>query len=172
MAINKSLILKYIIIKNLNYIKNILFFAVIVNIILVIIYMIISKNWYLVTSESMRPYLKPGDVVEIKKQQDYNINDVVLYISDKNWSTKGIRIIHRIILINDDEVITKGDANNTLDPKIKKSDIKGKVVKIYKSNNVEKIKRVKTLLIINITILIISIILVYFISRKYKIIGK
>ena len=74
----------------------------------------------------MEPYLKVNNLIVVKSSKDYNIGDVVTYIKDGGYIT------HRIIQINDSNIITKGDANNTEDEAIIKKDIVGKVVLRFK----------------------------------------
>lgn len=76
-----------------------------------------------VISGSMEPNIKVGNFVLIKKCQSYKKGDIVTFIdSNKNVIT------HRIIEINKDNIVTKGDANNTDDGIIHHSDIQGKVI--------------------------------------------
>ena len=75
-----------------------------------------------VLSGSMEDRLSVDDLVIIKATDDYKINDIVLY-QDGNTL-----VIHRIIDIDGDTVTTKGDANNTADNPINKSQIKGVLV--------------------------------------------
>ena len=70
----------------------------------------------------MVPYLKINDVIIIKNNDDYKINDIITYQNDNEYVT------HRIISINDNEIITKGDANNTQDEPITKDQIVGKLI--------------------------------------------
>ena len=81
---------------------------------------------YKVITGSMEPYLHVNDIVVIKKCNDYKVNDVITYKKDNEYIT------HRIISINDNEVITKGDANNIQDEPIRKNNIVGKVVYKFK----------------------------------------
>ena len=60
---------------------------------------------YRVISGSMQPALQIGDVIIVKKSTNYAERDIITY---SNGLTT---ITHRIIAINNDEVITKGDAN-------------------------------------------------------------
>ena len=74
-----------------------------------------------IASGSMEPYLKVNDIIIIKKSNNYKVNDVVTYKLDKEYIT------HRIVEIDDEKIITKGDFNNTEDKPIKKSDVIGKL---------------------------------------------
>lgn len=75
-----------------------------------------------VLSGSMEDRLSVDDLVIIKATDSYNVNDIVLFQDGNSL------IIHRIIEIDGDTVITKGDANNVADEPINKSQIKGVLV--------------------------------------------
>lgn len=81
---------------------------------------------YRVASGSMEPYLKVNDIIIIKKSNYYKVNDIITYKVDKEYIT------HRIIEIDNEKIITKGDFNNTEDDPINKSDIKGKLFYKFK----------------------------------------
>lgn len=76
----------------------------------------------IVISGSMHPAVEAGDLIIIKEQGIYKKNDIVTY------RKAGTLITHRIVDSNQSEVITKGDANNTIDDPVSLSDIEGKVV--------------------------------------------
>ena len=75
-----------------------------------------------VLSGSMEPELSVNDIVFVKEQDSYETGDVVVY------QDEGSLVIHRIISISENEVITQGDANNTADPPVSISKVKGKAV--------------------------------------------
>ncbi len=75
-----------------------------------------------VLSGSMEPELQINDMIIVTAQDSYEVGDVVVYQS------YGTLIVHRIISMDGETVITQGDANGTPDPAIKLSDIKGEVV--------------------------------------------
>ena len=75
-----------------------------------------------VLSGSMEPELSEGDLIIVKEVNEYQKGDVVVF-QDPNSL-----VVHRIIHLDDDSVITKGDANNVADEPIEKASIKGKVV--------------------------------------------
>ena len=75
---------------------------------------------YRVISGSMQPAFQIGDVIIVKKSNNYSERDIITY---SNGLTT---ITHRIIAINNDEVITKGDANEVDDKPINKEQIIGK----------------------------------------------
>ena len=75
-----------------------------------------------VLSGSMEPELSVNDMIVVTPQDSYQVGDVVVYQS------YGTLIVHRIISIDGESVITQGDANTKPDQPIKLSDIKGEVV--------------------------------------------
>lgn len=86
-----------------------------------------------VVSGSMEPEIKIGDMIIINtKEQDFKKGNVVTY-HDSNNSL----VTHRIISIEGNEIITKGDNNNTEDNPIYKSEIVGRA--LYKMRNAGRI---------------------------------
>lgn len=75
-----------------------------------------------VLSGSMEPELSVDDLIIVRERDDYDIGDVVVYQSH------GELIVHRIIAADEETVTTQGDANDTADEPINRSDIKGEVV--------------------------------------------
>jgi signal peptidase I len=123
--------------KVLNWIINILTILVFIVLSLIIfakINMMVShKNYFQlfdysifkVATGSMASAINEGDIIIVKTQSDYKENDIITYSSADSFIT------HRITQISNGNYITKGDANNTSDPAIKKEVIIGKVVKIF-----------------------------------------
>ncbi len=107
-------------------------FRIISNVILVIIIIILSTYLllrvtnvvviYRVQTGSMEDGIHPGDYLLVMKQKDYKVGDIVTY------HEKDYLVTHRIISMKGDELVTKGDANNTEDSPIQKSSIVGKMV--------------------------------------------
>lgn len=75
-----------------------------------------------VITGSMEDTIKIKDIVIVKLTDDVKENDIITYKAGEDFVT------HRIIRIEDEEIITKGDANNTEDNPITKNDIVGKVI--------------------------------------------
>jgi signal peptidase I len=78
-----------------------------------------------ITSSSMWPQLKEGDVVFIKGvsgKEEVRVGDVVVYRNERGFT------IHRIIAMNDTTLTTKGDANNVDDTPIKYEQLVGKMI--------------------------------------------
>jgi signal peptidase I len=77
---------------------------------------------FTINGNSMKPSLFPGDTVKIAACHDYRVGDIVLYESETRL------IVHRIMDMRGELVVTKGDHNQGLDYAIKKSAILGKIV--------------------------------------------
>ena len=80
-----------------------------------------------ITSGSMWPELKKGDLILIKGiqgKEDISIGDVVIYNNVRGFT------IHRVIRMNENSLVTKGDANNVEDSPIKYEEIIGKTLTI------------------------------------------
>lgn len=76
-----------------------------------------------VLSGSMEPALSVDDLVIVREVDGYAVDDIVVYQDGSSL------VIHRIVSINGDEVVTAGDANGgVLDAPITLADIKGKAV--------------------------------------------
>lgn len=78
----------------------------------IVLYLLGIKS-YIVVSGSMEPTIKTGGVVFINT--NFNVNDIKKNDIIAYKSTNEILIVHRVIDINSEGIITKGDANNTAD---------------------------------------------------------
>ena len=72
----------------------------------------------------MKPVISPNDLIFVKITKNVSKGDIITFKDSASIVT------HRLIDINNNKYITKGDANNTSDTGINKSDIIGKVVYI------------------------------------------
>lgn len=75
-----------------------------------------------VLSGSMEPTLSTGDLIVVKEVDSYAVDDVVVYQDGHSL------VVHRIIEIDGENIITQGDANNTPDTPIEATALKGTVV--------------------------------------------
>ena len=75
-----------------------------------------------VLSGSMEPALSVGDLLIFTEEENYEVGDVVVYQSGRT------PVVHRIIALDTETVITQGDANNAADKPFGVQLIKGKVV--------------------------------------------
>lgn len=113
-----------------------------------------------VITGSMAETINIKDIVIVKITDDVAENDIITYKSGENFIT------HRIIKIDNEKIITKGDANNSEDEPITKDVIVGKVVFIF-SNIAVWINVLKTpQVIIAIVITILAIWLLFFYKKK------
>ena len=74
-----------------------------------------------VLSGSMEPVLSVNDLVIVCGAESYAVDDIVVYQDGNSL------VIHRIISIDGDDVVTQGEANNMADDPIKVSNIKGRM---------------------------------------------
>lgn len=85
----------------------------------------------IVKSNSMYPTLQKGDIILIKKYNNYKNGDIITYDYEGNYL-----VTHRIIEKNNNFFITKGDNNNSKDDNfIQLDNIKGKVILILNRKN-------------------------------------
>ena len=75
-----------------------------------------------VMSGSMEPQLSVGDLIVVKECDSYEQGDYVVF------QQNGILIVHEIIRIEGDVIVTRGTANDSEDEPISLKNIKGKVV--------------------------------------------
>ena len=104
-----------------------------------------------VASGSMEPTLNINDVLLVKVNvDDLQKDDIIAYKSENSIIT------HRIVMINDNDLIVKGDANNTVDSPIKKDQVIGKVIKVFPHLGIWKkiLTEPKILILIFITLLL------------------
>ena len=89
---------------------------------------VFGYSYYYITTGSMEDYISIGDIVIVKKTNDYKENEVITFLKEGD----SIPTTHRIIVDNGDgSYITKGDANNAEDRLVVYQDeIVGEVVEI------------------------------------------
>ena len=109
--------------------KIILFIAVLC----VAIFMFYNYRAFEVITGSMSPSIEVSDVVIVKVTKDnINVDDIIVFKEGQSIIT------HRVIEMNEEFIVTKGDANNAKDKSIKKEAIIGKVIKIIPKIGVVK----------------------------------
>ncbi len=77
-----------------------------------------------VSTGSMSGTIEINDVILVKITQDVKKDDIITFFN------KDEIITHRLIVENNDKLVTKGDANTARDIAINRSDVIGKVIKI------------------------------------------
>lgn len=109
-----------------------------------------------VSTGSMSGTIEVEDIIIVKildNEEELKENDIIVFKQDKNIIT------HRLIEIKENELITKGDANNAQDKPIQKNQVIGKVIKIIPNVAIWKkvvlSKQVYIPIIITITLIII-----------------
>lgn len=75
-----------------------------------------------VMSGSMEPTFSKGALLLIKETSDIEVGDIVVY------QAESMLISHRVVRLDSDIAVTKGDANNTEDQPFDRSLIRGKVI--------------------------------------------
>lgn len=106
---------------------------------------------------SMKNTIGIGDFVIVKIGKDVEYNDIITF------KEKNTFITHRIIEINDENIVTKGDNNTAKDEPISRENVVGKVVFIIK--DVETWKKVftdiKVIIPLGITVLLLILIIIF-----------
>lgn len=123
---------------------------------------IFGYTFFEVVSGSMSDTINVGDAIIVKTMRyDINEGDIITFIDNDDFIT------HRIISMNGDIILTKGDANNSVDKSISKKNIIGKVVKIIPEFGIYRdvLLTPKVLISLSVTLLLFSI---YFETRKKK----
>jgi len=119
----------------------------------------------IILSGSMQPAINVGDMIIIREQNSYRVNDIVTY----RW--KQSIVTHRIVELNDSQVVLKGDANNATDGSIPVSAIEGKVVmRIPKAGDIVLYSRTPLGLSIILSMIVLLILLNIFKILKGKVI--
>jgi len=77
-----------------------------------------------VMSGSMETALSVDDLVIVAEAEEYQVRDVVVYQSGSDL------VIHRIVAIDGETVITQGDANNVADAPVDVTMIKGRMISV------------------------------------------
>ena len=100
------------------------------------------------------------DAIQIKDYVIVKIDKNDLEKDDISFKYEGVIVTHRIIDINNDEILTKGDNNNIEDHPITYEDVIGKVVYIDKKIGrlLDKVSNPKIFLIILSSVLVLEII--------------
>ncbi len=75
-----------------------------------------------VLSGSMEPALQVDDLVVIRETDTVQVGDIIVYQSRHSL------VIHRVMEISGDAIVTRGDANNAPDEAITMSQVKGVMV--------------------------------------------
>ena len=85
---------------------------------------IFGYTFFEVATGSMTNTINIGDSVVVKVNETFKENDIIVYKEENSFIT------HRVIKIDGQDLITRGDANNSEDKPIKSDQILGKVIYI------------------------------------------
>lgn len=83
---------------------------------------IFGYTFFEVATGSMANTINIGDIVVVKVNEAFKENDIIVYKEENSFIT------HRVIKIDGQDLITRGDANNSEDKPIKSDQILGKVI--------------------------------------------
>ena len=119
-----------------KYVTDILLFfvglAIVIALYSLIELTVLHKNYvnyfgytaFVVESGSMEPSIHTKDMIIVKIGDNYKVNDVITYYHEGSFIT------HRIIKKGKNNLLTKGDSNDSEDKLVSKDKVIGKVVKI------------------------------------------
>ena len=85
---------------------------------------IFGYTFFEVATGSMANTINIGDIVVVKVNEAFKENDIIVYKEENSFIT------HRVIKIDGQDLITRGDANNSEDKPIKSDQILRKVIYI------------------------------------------
>lgn len=76
----------------------------------------------LVLTGSMEPTIMAEDMILVKEAETYEVGDIVVFQSG------AMLVVHRVVEVTEDSLITQGDANNATDDPVAITDVKGIVL--------------------------------------------
>ena len=116
-----------------------------------------------VLSGSMEPAIMVDELIIVKAEDSYEVGDVVVYQSGS------MMVVHRIMDMDGERVITRGDANNMDDSPVELTQIKGKVIyHIPKVGGVVRILKTPVATLILIVAAVLSVELPYQRDKEKK----
>lgn len=86
---------------------------------------IFGYTFFQISTGSMSPTIEVEDIVFVRITTEIKENDIIVFKEDNNLIT------HRVVKIDGNKIVTKGDANNSNDKEISKEQVVGKVIKIF-----------------------------------------
>ncbi len=78
---------------------------------------------FVVKGDSMSPFIKSGERVEIERAEKIRIGDILLFKRRNEF------LLHRVIFVFENFFITKGDRSPFIDPPVERKNIIGKLKK-------------------------------------------
>ncbi len=113
-----------------------------------------------VLTGSMEPTLSANDLVFVKESDTVAVGDIVVYQSGNSL------VIHRVMEVGEDFIVTKGDANNAADEPIALTDVKGVMTAAIPA--VGAVVRLAKRPVVVIAVLIAAVVLTELSYRKDK----
>lgn len=107
---------------------------------------IFGYSFFRIETGSMSGTIEIDDIIIVKITKNVKNNDIITFKKENSIIT------HRIVKLEEEKIVTKGDSNNIEDEPISKNDIIGKVVFTFK--NMEIWKKVFTTPKVYISIII------------------
>src|SRR5574344_738547 len=117
-------------------------------------------SFFKVATGSMEPNIKENDIIVVQNNKSFNIGDVITYKENDAYIT------HRLISMDGNNLVTKGDANNASDAAITSDRVIGVVVKDY--HNLEVWHKIFTTPSILISLFVTLILFDFAFSYKPK----
>lgn len=110
-------------------------------------------TFFVVESGSMEPSIKTKDMVMVKITDKYKVNDVITYEQDGSFIT------HRILKTGKNNLLTKGDSNDSEDKLVNRNAVVGKVIKVFSKYGLWKdvILSPIVIIVIFVTLLVFSL---------------
>jgi len=92
--------------------------------------------YFIVEGNSMFPFLETGNTIKIIKTRNVKIGDIAVFMANSDRL-----IIHRVVKIKKDDVLTKGDNKAVFDPIFNKSKLIGKVIAIENKKTEQVVRK-------------------------------
>ena len=114
-----------------------------------------------VASGSMAPTINVGDIVVVKLTKDIKKDDIITYKENNYFIT------HRVIKIDGDKIVAKGDYNDSIDKDVNLCDVLGKVIKVVPGVGIWKnvLKNPKVMVSLMVTFILFALYF-YLLERK------
>ena len=114
-----------------------------------------------VASWSMVPTINVGDIVVVKLTKDIKKDDIITYKENNYFIT------HRVIKIDGDKIVAKGDYNDSIDKDVNLCDVLGKVIKVVPGVGIWKnvLKNPKVMVSLMVTFILFALYF-YLLERK------
>lgn len=109
----------------------------------------------------MVPTINVGDIVVVKLTKDIKKDDIITYKENNYFIT------HRVIKIDGDKIVAKGDYNDSIDKDVNLCDVLGKVIKVVPGVGIWKnvLKNPKVMVSLMVTFILFALYF-YLLERK------